>query len=56
MRGIGEPQTRQKTWVKKRASGSLNDASASSPRVKRTLSAVPKRFEAWAAARAFRQR
>ena len=47
-----EVDARQKTWVKKRAAGSLKNATRSSPRVLRTPAAAVIRFDAWAAARA----
>src|SRR5262249_34543049 len=55
-RGSFEPQRRQNTFLKKRASGTLYEANRSSPRTTPTPSAVVTRFEACAAPRAFRQR
>src|SRR5262249_59336484 len=54
--GRGEPQRRQKFGVKTRASGTLYDATRSSPRVKRPPSTAVTRFDACAEERARRQR
>jgi len=54
--GTFAPHVRQNACVKRSASGTLYDTTSSSPRSQRKSGSWTKRFDACAAARAFRQR